>query len=309
MLQFGAVEKVLLPVMLAIIMLGMGLGLTFKDFRRILETPFQVMLGSFGHFVIMPLAACCVVFLLKLPFELALGVMLVGSCPSGATSNLINYLAKGDVALAITITTLSTLICPLFTPLILSLFSALMNVPGNEISISFVEMLKMVLVIIAVPISLGMTLRHFFYKFSQAIEKPYKIFSILFLVFVIVFVLHKNRSEIWSMIGLVGIAVVLHNILGFALGYIIPKFLRIPEIQSRTIAIEMAIQNTTLGMTIAVQFFPPSVALPSAVFSIWMYITGLFMAYVWSRLRPAQQQSGWIVKSNPAKDLVSDVLP
>ncbi|MFZ5571218.1 MAG: bile acid:sodium symporter family protein [Thermodesulfobacteriota bacterium] len=287
MLQFGAVEKVLLPVMLAIIMFGMGMGLTTRDFRRISETPFQVLLGSFGHFVIMPIAACCVVVLLRLPFELALGVMLVGSCPSGATSNLINYLAKGDVALAVTITTLSTLICPLFTPLILSLFSYIMDVPGNEISISFIEMIKLVLVIIVIPISVGMTVRRFYYKFSLAIERPYKIFSLLFLVFVIVFVMHKNRNELWNMLALVGTAVVLHNILGFALGYFVPRILRVPEIQSRTIAIEMAIQNTTLGMTIAVQFFPPAVALPSAVFSIWMYMTGLAMAYIWARRQPS----------------------
>lgn len=289
MLQFGAVEKVLLPIMLAAIMLGMGLGLTTKDFRRILETPFQVILGSFGHFVIMPIAAFCVVLLLNLPYELALGVMLVGSCPSGATSNLVNYLAKGDVALAVTITTLSTLICPIFTPVILSLFTLVMNEPGNEISISFIEMIKLVVVIIAIPISLGMTIRRFSEKFSKAIEKPYKIFSILFLVFVICFVVYKNRADMLNTMTLVGAAVILHNILALVLGYFIPKALRIPEIQSRTIAIEMAIQNTTLGMTIAVTFFSqmPAVALPSAVFSLWMYMTGLTMAYIWSRRLPA----------------------
>jgi BASS family bile acid:Na+ symporter len=167
----------------------------------------------------------------------------------------------------------------------------MMNVPGSEVSISFFEMLKMVIVIIAIPIGLGMTLRHFYYKFSQAIEKPYKIFSLLFLVFVIIFVLHKNRNDLWSMLALAGAAVVFHNVLGFALGYIIPKILRVPERQSRTIAIEMAIQNTTLGMTIAVQFFSPVVALPSAVFSLWMYITGISMAYVWSRLFPVKMSA------------------
>jgi len=289
MLQFGPVEKILLPVLLAIVMLGMGLGLTPRDFRRILETPFQVILGSLGHFVIMPVAAYLVVILLKLPYELALGVMLVGSCPSGTTSNLVNYLAKGDVALAIIITTLSTLLCPIFTPLIISLFSSIMNVEGTTISVSFVDMLKTVIVIIAIPIGLGMTIRHFFYKLSEKIEKPYKIFSILFLLFVITFVLYKNRDEFWTMVGLVGAAVVLHNAFGFILGYFIPKALRVPEIQSRTIAIEVAIQNTTLGMTLAVQFFPPKVALPAAIFSLWMYITGMVMAFVWSRILKAKR--------------------
>ncbi|TGK06713.1 bile acid:sodium symporter family protein [Leptospira semungkisensis] len=290
-MQFGVVEKALLPTLLAIVMLGMGFGLAISDFKRIFTTPLQTLVGTLGHFVIMPLAAYAVVLLLGLEYELALGVILVGSCPSGTTSNLINYLAKGDVALAVVITSLSTLLCPILTPIIVTFFGSLLDSSGGKVmEISFLEMLKTVIVIIVVPITIGMSVKRKFPRFAEMIEKPYKIFSILFLVFVVVFVTYKNRDEFWNMVTLVGLAVILHNTFGFAVGYLLPKLLRLGERQSRTISIEVAIQNTTLGMTLAIQFFGPKVALPSAIFSIWMYITGLVMALVWSRVLPLPEE-------------------
>ncbi|EPG73638.1 sodium Bile acid symporter family protein [Leptospira fainei serovar Hurstbridge str. BUT 6] len=290
-MQLGVVERALLPSLLAIVMLGMGFGLGLSDFRRILTTPLQTLVGTIGHFVIMPLAAYAVVLILGLEYELALGVILVGSCPSGTTSNLINYLAKGDVALAVVITSVSTLLCPLLTPFIVSFFGSFLDAPsGKVLEISFIEMLKTVIIIIVIPITIGMSVNYRFPKIARAIERPYKIFSILFLLFVVGFVVFKNRSEFWNMISLVGAAVVLHNAFGFAAGYFLPKFLRIGERQCRTISIEVAIQNTTLGMTLAVQFFGPKVALPSAVFSIWMYLTGITIALVWSRLFPLPEE-------------------
>ncbi|TGL60587.1 bile acid:sodium symporter family protein [Leptospira sarikeiensis] len=290
-MQLGAVEKGLLPALLAIVMLGMGFGLAIGDFRRIFTTPLQTLVGTIGHFVIMPLAAYAVVLILGLDYELALGVILVGSCPSGTTSNLINYLAKGDVALAVVITALSTLLCPLLTPVIVAFFGSLLDSTGSSVmQISFVEMLKTVVVIIILPISIGMAVKHKFPNFAKQIELPYKIFSILFLVFVVAFVTYKNRDNFMDMVAMVGFAVILHNAFGFAAGYIVPKILRIGERQARTISIEVAIQNTTLGMTLAIQFFGPKVALPSAIFSIWMYITGLLMAVFWGYVKPLPEE-------------------
>ncbi|PJZ69164.1 sodium:proton symporter [Leptospira perolatii] len=289
-MQFGVVEKTLLPALLAIVMLGMGLSLAVSDFKRIVVTPVQVLVGSIGHFVIMPIAAYIVILILGLDYELALGVIIVGSCPSGTTSNLINYWAKGDVALAVVITSLSTLLCPLLTPMIVTSFGSLLDAStggsGKPLEVSFLEMLKLVVAVIAVPIGIGMTVNHRYPDIARAIEKPYKIFSVSFLVFVVGFIIFKNRSEFLNMLLLVGGAVILHNILGFVLGYFIPKLMRIPERQSRTISIEVAIQNTTLGMTLAVDFFGDRVALPAAVFSLWMYFAGTVMAVIWSRYLP-----------------------
>ncbi|MEI1276875.1 bile acid:sodium symporter family protein [Leptospira venezuelensis] len=290
-MQLGAVEKGLLPALLAIVMLGMGFGLAIGDFKRIFTTPLQTLVGTLGHFVIMPLAAYAVVLILGLEYELALGVILVGSCPSGTTSNLINYLAKGDVALAVVITALSTLLCPLLTPVIVTFFGSLLDPTGSSVmQISFFEMLKTVIAIIVVPISIGMAVKHKFPNFAKKIESPYKIFSIAFLVFVVAFVTYKNRENFIDMVLLVGLAVILHNTFGFVAGYFVPKLLGIAERQSRTISIEVAIQNTTLGMTLAIQFFGPKVALPSAIFSIWMYIAGIAMALFWGYVVPLKEE-------------------
>ncbi len=288
-MQMDETVKVLLKVMLAVVMFGMGMGLTTKDFRRVIQTPGQVLIGTLGHFVLMPLAAFLVVKLLGLPWQLALGVIIVGACPSGTTSNLINYFAKADVALAIIITSLSTLLCPIFTPLIVSYLGQFIGVPADKVlSVSIPEMMGLVVVMIALPVGLGMLLRKFAAKATQMIEKPFKVFGIVFLLLMITLVIFKNRENFLDMVATVGLAVVLHNTLAFALGYFTPKLLGVPETQSRTIAIEVAVQNTTLGMTLALTFFDGTVAMPAAIFSLWMYIAGLTMAYIWSKNLPAE---------------------
>lgn len=287
-MEFGTIEKTLLPTLLAIVMLGMGLGLRLSDFRRILQTPGQVLIGSFGHFVLMPIAAYIVVMVMGLGYELALGIIIISACPSGTTSNLVNYLAKGDVALAVIITTLSTLLCPLLTPLVVSLLGGMLEAPAGQaqMQISFMAMLVTVGKIIAAPVAVGMLLRSYLPGFVQRIEKPYKVFSVVFLLFVIGIVVYRSGGRMLDALPQIGAAVVLLNTLAFALGYYVPRLLGMDVIASRTISIEIAIQNTTLGMTLAVQFFNPMVALPAAMFSIWMYVAGLTMAAIWSRRLP-----------------------
>lgn len=286
-MQLDAIDKVLLPALLFIVMLGMGFELKIGDFKRVLTTPLQALIGSVGHFVFMPLAAFIVVKLLALPPELALGVILVGACPSGTTSNLLNYLAKADVALAVVITSVSTLLCAFLTPLVVTfLGSQIEGASAIGMEIKFVEMVKLVAVIIVVPVSIGMFVRAKASNFADKVAKPFKIFSILFLISIIIYVVYKNRAEFLDMVLLVGGAVILHNLLGLAMGYLVPKVLRIPENQSRTISIEVGVQNTTLALTIAANFFTPAVALPAAVFSLWMYISGLALAGFWSRRPP-----------------------
>jgi bile acid:Na+ symporter, BASS family len=284
-MQFGLFEKTLLPLLLAIVMFGMGLGLATSDFRRILQTPLQALLGSVGHFILMPLAALLVIKLTGLTGTLALGVMIVGCCPSGPTSNLINYLAKADVALAVVVTTLSTLLCPVMMPLVLSFMGNTLGLAGAGagVNVSYVDMLKIVFVIIAIPISLGMLVRNKFPNFANAVERPYKIFSILFLFFVIVIVLTKNSENFFRILPVVGPAMILHNTIGLLLGFYSGKLFGFGTKQCRTLSIEVAIQNTTLGMTIAIQFFEPDTALPAAIFSLWMYVSGLALAAWWAK--------------------------
>lgn len=285
-MNFGALEKVLLPLMLAVVMFGMGMGLILNDFRRVLQTPVQALVGSIGHFVLMPIAAFLVVQITGLTGGLALGVIIVGSCPSGATSNLLNYLAKADVALAVVITTLSTLLCPIMMPLIISLMSSTLGLSNSQVTVSFVEMLKLVFVIIAIPISLGMLVRNKAPKFADAIERPYKAFSVLFLLFMIVFVLSKNWDNFITNLPTLGPAIILQNAFGLLLGFYSGRLFRFGTNQCRTLSIEVAIQNTTLGMTVAMTFFTPDSALPGAIFSLWMYVTGLALASYWAKNPP-----------------------
>ena len=286
------VALTLLKIMLAVVMFGMGIGLTARDFRRVVQTPGQVLIGTLGHFILMPIAALIVVKVLNLPWQLALGVIIVGSCPSGTTSNLLNYFAKADVALAIIITSLSTLLCPIFTPLIVTYLGGFIDVPaGKEISVPMLQMVQLVVGIIAVPVGLGMLLRKFAANIAAAIEKPFKIFGMLFLLSMIAYVIYENRVSFWGMVATVGAAVVLHNTIALLLGYFVPKALRVPEAQSRTIAIEVAVQNTTIGMTLALAFFDGTVAMPAAIFSLWMYVTGITIALIWAR-RPAPVAAG-----------------
>ncbi|MFY8001293.1 MAG: bile acid:sodium symporter family protein [Candidatus Kapaibacteriota bacterium] len=291
-MQFGLLEKVLLPLMLAVVMFGMGMGLLLSDFKRVLQTPGQALLGSVGHFILMPIAAFLVVKLTGLTGGLALGVIIVGSCPSGPTSNLINYLAKADVALAVIITTLSTLLCPIMMPLLVSFMGNTLGLSSSPVVVPFVEMLKLVFVIIAIPISLGMLVRSKAPKIADTIERPYKIFSVLFLLGMIVFVLAKNWDNFLANIPTLGPAIILQNGIGLLLGFYSGKIFGFGTKQCRTLSIEVAIQNTTLGMTVAMTFFSPESALPGAIFSLWMYVTGLALASYWAK--------------NPAKD---DLLP
>jgi BASS family bile acid:Na+ symporter len=288
-MQFGVLEKVLLPLLLAIVMFGMGMGLQVSDFRRVLQTPLQALVGSIGHFILMPIAALIVVKLTGLTGGLALGVIIVGCCPSGPTSNLINYLAKADVALAVVITTLSTLLCPIMMPLLVSFMGNNLGLSESMVAVPVKDMLLLVLVIIAIPISLGMFVRNKAPKFAQTVERPYKIFSVLFLLFVIVIVLGKNWDSFLTSLPLVGPAMVLQNGIGLLLGFYSGKLFGFGTKQCRTLSIEVAIQNTTLGMTVAMTFFSPESALPGAIFSLWMYVTGLTLASYWAKNPPKDE--------------------
>ncbi|MBE7411923.1 MAG: bile acid:sodium symporter family protein [Leptospiraceae bacterium] len=289
-MQLTDVGKLLLPVMLFLVMFGMGLGLQVRDFKRVLVTPWQVAIGSFGHFVIMPIAAIVVIKLLKIEDpKIAIGIILVGASPSGATSNLVNALAKTDVALAIVITALSTLLCPFLTPLAVKVFGGFLGYE-KEIVIPFLDMLKFVIVIIALPVLTGMFLRWKFPKLANKMEKPFKIFGLLVLIFIIVYVIYQNRLNFLNIVATVGVAVVLHNTFGLMFGYFASRGLRVPKKQSRTISIEMGIQNTTLSLTLAVNFFDEIVAMPPALFSLWMYIAGIALAFYWAKFRPLKEE-------------------
>ncbi|WP_347040978.1 bile acid:sodium symporter family protein [Brachybacterium nesterenkovii] len=264
-------------VLLGIIMFGMGLTLTLPDFALVARRPLPVLIGVVAQYVIMPLLGLGVSMALQLPPELAAGVILVGCAPGGTSSNVISYLARADTALSVTMTSISTLIAPLLTPaLTLLLAGQYMPVDGGDMAMSIVK-------IVLLPVIAGLIVR---LAFSRAIDRilpalPW--ISVLAISCVVAAVVGKSADKVMEAGLLVLLAVVLHNGLGYALGYGAARVLRQPVRAARTVSIEVGMQNSGLAAGLAAQYFSPAAALPAAVFSIWHNLSGALLASIYRR--------------------------
>ncbi|MDO5673073.1 MAG: bile acid:sodium symporter family protein [Actinomycetaceae bacterium] len=269
---------------LAIIMFGMGLTLTPPDFVLVAKRPWPVFIGVVAQFVIMPLLGLSLAVVFRLPAELAAGVILVGCAPGGTSSNVISYLAKGDVALSVTMTSISTLLAPLLTPL-LTLWLA-----GSYMEVSAASMAMTILKIVVAPVLGGLLLRVIANKFIVKILPVLPWISVFGIAYVVMAVVSGSADKIVSAGLLVFAVVVLHNGLGYLLGYFAAKLLRCNERASRTTAIEVGMQNSGLAAGLAAQYFSAEAALPAAVFSVWHNISGGLLA-TFLRRRPIKDES------------------
>jgi BASS family bile acid:Na+ symporter len=266
-----------IPVLLGVIMFGMGMTLQLQDFRYLLHHPTPVGIGVGLQFLLMPLFGWTVGKLLRLPPELFAGVVLVGCCPGGTASNVISYLAKADVALSIVLTSLTTVLAVVATPLLTWLYI------GRTVPVPVVGMLVSILQIILLPVAAGVSVNTLWGRHIKKLEPLFPVISVLGIVLVIAIVVALNRASLMQTGRLVLLAVMLHNGLGLLGGYWLAKGLRLPERQARTISIEVGMQNSGLGVALALQHFSALAALPSAVFSIWHNLSGSFLAWCWSR--------------------------
>ncbi|EWS80425.1 Bile acid:sodium symporter [Brachybacterium phenoliresistens] len=263
--------------LLAVIMFGMGLTLTLPDFALVARRPLPVLLGVIAQYVIMPLVGLGVSVLLQLPPELAAGVILVGCAPGGTASNVIAYLAKADTALSVTMTSISTLLAPLLTPLLtLWLAGQYMPVDGAAMALSIVK-------IVLVPVILGLVVRLLLGRFVDRILPALPWISVAAIAVVVFAVVGNSAALIASAGLLVLLAVILHNGLGFLLGYGIARALKQPIRSARTVSIEVGMQNSGLAAGLAAQYFSPAAALPGAVFSIWHNLSGALLAAIYRR--------------------------
>lgn len=258
------------------IMFCMGATLKFVDFKKIITKPKLIFIGILLQYTCMPLLAYVISKALQLPTEQLIGMVIVGCCPGGTASNLITFLSKGNVALSVSLTLCSTFLAPLLTPLILYLLLA------QEVPIDVMELMKSVFWIVFFPIMDALVIRHYFEKQFQKISFVFPALAILFISVVVAFIIGANRSLLTTMPLILFLAIILHNGLGYATGYFITKMMRFSEKNARTIAIEVGMQNSGLGLALANQFFNASVALPSALFSIWHNISGIFIAKKWA---------------------------
>ncbi|MFC5146608.1 bile acid:sodium symporter family protein [Streptomyces aureoversilis] len=267
------------PWLLGVVMFTMGLTLTGDDFRAVAKRPWAVGLGLVAHYVIMPGLGWLIATVLGLPPQLAAGVILVGCAPSGTASNVVTYLARGDVALSVSVATVSTLVAPLVTPpLTLLLADRFLDVDAGAM---LTDILKTVLV----PVLGGALVRMAAGRWVGKVLRALPALSALTIAVLVLIVVSGSASRIKDAAALVLLAVVLHNGLGLALGYAAGHLARLGRPSSRAMAFEVGMQNSGLAASLATAHFSPAAALPAAVFSVWHNVSGAAVA-AWMSRRP-----------------------
>ena len=253
-------------------MFGMGLTLRPVDFALVARRPLPVLIGVIAQFVIMPLTAVAVTTLLNLPAEIAAGVILVGCAPGGTSSNVVSYLARGDVALSVTMTSVSTMLAPILTPL-LTLWLA-----GEYMPVSTTAMAMSIVKVVLVPVVGGLLVRMLFPGLISKVTNILPWISVLAISAIVCIVVGGAHDNIAVAGALVLAAVVLHNGIGYLLGYLTGKVFGMSEPVSRTIAVEVGMQNSGLATSLASTYMNPLAALPGAVFSVWHNLSGALLA-------------------------------
>ncbi|MCA0157248.1 bile acid:sodium symporter family protein [Tsukamurella sp. M9C] len=272
------------PYLLGVIMFCMGLTLTPPDLASVAKRPWAVVLGIVAHYVIMPGAGWVIAHGLNLEPELAVGVILVGCAPSGTASNVMAFLAKGDVALSVAVASVSTLIAPIVTPLLV-LFLA-----GSYLPIDAGGMVLDIVKTVLLPVILGVLARRFAKSLVARALPVLPWASALVIAFIVAIVVAGSASKLAAAGGIVFLAVVLHNGFGLGLGYLAGKVGRLDDRARRALAFEVGMQNSGLAATLATAHFSPLAALPSAVFSLWHNISGAVVA-AWLARRPLADES------------------
>lgn len=281
----AAVKAVLptsvVPPLLGVVMFGMGLTLRARDFLPVLTHPGPVALGVAAQFALMPLIAVALVHALGLSEELALGVVLVGCCPGGTASNVIAYLAKGDVALSVAMTSVSTLLAPLATPALCALCA------GRTVAVDAPALALSVAQVVLLPIALGVAANELLPKAVARVRAAMPVFSTAVVVVIVAAVMAVNAERVRAGWGLVVAAVVLHNLLGMAAGWGVARAFGLAAAQRRTLAVEVGMQNSGLAVSLAALHFAayPLAAVPGALFSVWHNLSGSLYA-AWCAARP-----------------------
>ncbi|MCB5161442.1 bile acid:sodium symporter family protein [Marinomonas algarum] len=270
--------------LLTIIMLAMGLTLSPADFKQVLKNRTAMGVGVLLQFLVMPIAAFGVALAFGFDTELTVGMLLVGSVAGGTSSNVMCYLAKGDTALSISMTAISTLIGVILTPLLVSLMI------GQSVDVPVAGMLMSLFKIVLLPVAGGVLINTFFSQYVRKAEPIFPYVSMFAIVLIIAIVVALSASKIIQVGAVIAAAVIIHNAIGLTLGYWVTKLLGFDTKVSRTIAFEVGLQNSGLAAALAVQFFTPMAALPGTLFSVWHNISGSLLASYWSR-RPVENET------------------
>ena len=268
-----------LSCMLGIVMFGMGTTLNLKDFALVLKRPLDILIGCCAQYFVMPFLAYLLSVAFNLDPALTTGVVLVGTCPGGTSSNVITFMSKGDVALSVGMTAVSTVLAPILTPLLTLLYA------GQRVDVNPMNMFLSIVKVVLVPIALGFVVNHFFHAFTQNAVRVLPLISTTAIVLIICAVVSANSAKIMTSGLLILAVVILHNLLGYLTGFGVGKLLKLDSTKCRAISIEVGMQNSGLATSLAAAHFAqyPLATIPGAVFSVWHNISGAVLANFFAR--------------------------
>ncbi|MDB5226612.1 MAG: Bile acid:sodium symporter [Bacteroidota bacterium] len=290
-IHFNKESLLLLNICLGYLMFGVALELNKRDFLQLLRHPRKAFAGVLSQYLVFPSITFLLIKILHPHPSVALGMILVSACPSGNISNFITHTAKGNTALSVSLTALSTILSPVFTPLIFSILGNLDKGIGDlmrAIHISFYDILTSLFILLLLPLLLGILINYYFPKFTESSKKFFKISSLLIFFLFILGALIKNRDIFSNYIYLVIGIVFIQDLLGFSSGYLLAKLFRLEERDCRSISIETGIHNSGLGLILAFTFFKGlgGMVLILAWWGIWHLIAGISLAYYWNKKSP-----------------------
>ena len=266
--------------LLMIVMFGMGLTMKLSDFAIVFRRPRDVIIGCLAQFIVMPLLAFALGRLFGLSDELLVGVVLVGTCPGGTASNVMTYLAKGDTALSVGMTSINTLLAPVLTPLLTYLYLR------TSVSVDVRSMFISIIQVVIVPIGLGLLINRLFGKYTQKLSDALPTVSVTAICLIVASVVSHNSEKILSTGAIIFVIVILHNLLGYLCGYLIGSLFKMDLPRKKAVSIEIGMQNSGLATSLASSAFPgmAMATVPGAIFSVWHNISGAILAGIYRRI-------------------------
>jgi BASS family bile acid:Na+ symporter len=291
-MESSFLTAVFLPLALFTVMLGMGLGLTLEDFTRVLLYPKAVVVGLLAQLVLLPILGFILASIFPLSPELAVGVMILAACPGGPTSNLVTYLARGNVALSITLTAISSLITVFTIPLVVNLATGAFMEEVTALQLPFLATVLQIAVITIIPVAIGMALHYYLPQFAARVERGVKWLSLALLGLIIAGLLVQQRQSVAGFFAQVGLVTLTLNLAAMALGYLVAGVARLDRPSATAITVEVGIQNGTLAIAIAsapTLLNQPNLAIPAAIYSLLMFATGGAFAWWATRRSPRTQ--------------------
>ena len=277
-----------LNIALAVVMFGVALGITVKDFKNLFKAPKLLFAGILSQFVLLPFITFLVVLLVKPQPSIALGMFMVAACPGGNISNFMTHLAKGNAALSVSLTAFSTALALLMTPFNFELYGNLYEPTASilkTVSLDPIELFKLVILILGIPLLIGMLIRYRFEKVAIKLSKALKPLSILVFVAIVILAFMKNTDVFQDYVHHVLWIGIVHNIIAFTLGFLVAKSFKLSRPETKTITIETGIQNSGLGLLLIFTFFNGlgGMAILAAFWGIWHIVSGLSLAFLWAR--------------------------